>query len=250
MELNLKNKKVLITGSTTGIGKAIAEEFSYYGSKVVLNSRDEEGLIETSKSIPYSSWVQADVTKALEAKYLVKKTIELMNNIDILICNVGSGNSAKPGEEEIRDWEEMFSVNFYSAVNVIEAARECLIKSKGVIICISSICGSNYIKGAPITYSTSKAALNSYIKLSAKLFGKFGVRINGIAPGNIIFEGSVWDKKIKENSSKVKNFLNEDVPLSRLGEPIEIAKLACFLASEVSSFATGDIWRIDGGQSF
>ena len=250
MELNLKNKKVLITGSTRGIGKAIAEEFSYYGSKVVLNSRDEEGLIETSKSIPYSSWVQADVTKALEAKYLVKKTIELMNNIDILICNVGSGNSAKPGEEEIRDWEEMFSVNFYSAVNVIEAARECLIKSKGVIICISSICGSNYIKGAPITYSTSKAALNSYIKLSAKLFGKFGVRINGIAPGNIIFEGSVWDKKIKENSSKVKNFLNEDVPLSRLGEPIEIAKLACFLASEVSSFATGDIWRIDGGQSF
>mgnify|MGYP001236835868 CR=1 FL=1 len=250
MELNLKNKKVLITGSTRGIGKAIAKEFSYYGSKVVLNSRDKSDLIETSKSIPYSSWVQADVTKALEAKYLVKKTIELMDNIDILICNVGSGNSAKPGKEEIRDWEEMFSVNFYSAVNVIDAAKECLIKSKGVIICISSICGSNYIKDAPITYSTSKAALNSYIKLSAKLFGKFGVRINGIAPGNIIFEGSVWDKKIKENSSKVKNFLHEDVPLSRLGKPIEIAKLACFLASEVSSFATGDIWRIDGGQSF
>ena len=250
MELNLKNKNVLITGSTKGIGRSIAEEFSSNGSKVVLNSRYEKDLIEISRSIPYSSWVKADVTKALEAKYLVKKTIELMNSIDILVCNVGSGNSAVPGEEKIRDWEEMFSVNFYSAVNVIEEAKDYLFKSKGVIICISSICGSNYIKGAPITYSTSKAALNSYIKLSAKLFGKFGVRINGIAPGNIIFEGSVWDKKIKEDSSKVKNFLNEDVPLGRLGKPYEIAKLACYLASEVSSFATGDIWKIDGGQSF
>ena len=91
---------------------------------------------------------------------------------------------------------------------MIEAARECLVKSKGIIFCSSSICGSYYIKGAPITYSTSKAALSSYIKLSAKLFGKFGVRINGIAPGDIIFEGSGWDKKIKENSIKVKNFLN------------------------------------------
>ena len=136
-----------------------------------------------------------------------------MNNIDILICNVGSGNSAKPGEEEIRDWEEMFSVNFYSAVNVIEAARECLIKSKGVIIYISSICGSNYIKGAPITYSTSKAALNSYIKLSSKPFGKFGVRINAcptIRTADKIAlstRNKLLNKKSLEKASKIAKLL-------------------------------------------
>ena len=249
MELNLSNKNVLITGSSRGIGKSIAEEFALNGSQVILNSRDSIALGNLTKSIPNSIGISADVSKYDEAKFLVERTIKEKGAIDILICNVGSGNSSPPGEEKLSDWQNMFSLNFYSAINVIEVAKKHLIKSKGAIICISSICGSTYVEGAPITYSTSKAALNSYIKMISKPLGKKGVRINGVAPGNILFENSVWDKKIKDNSKKVYEFLHKQVPLERFGKPYEVAKLVCYLSSDIASFTTGSIWTIDGGQS-
>ena len=134
--------------------------------------------------------------------------------------------------------------------NIINFAKPYLEISKGCIVCISSICGNNVIKGAPIPYSVSKAALNAYVKCSANLFGEKGIRINAIAPGNILFEGSSWDKKIKQNKKLTDNILKNKVPLSRFGNPEEIADLACFLSSPKAAFVTGSIWDIDGGQSF
>ena len=131
---------------------------------------------------------------------------------------------------------------------MIEASIKHLAKSRGNIICISSICGIEYVEGAPITYSVTKSALNSYVKMNSKILGAYGVRINAIAPGNILFKGSTWDKKIKKNKKKVINNLNLNVALKKFGIPENISNICLFLASKKSDFVTGSLWTADGGQ--
>ena len=148
-----------------------------------------------------------DVTVAHQAKQLAKEAARLMDGLDLIVCNVGSGKSSAPGQETLRDWQESFAVNFWAAVNLIDAAKPYLVKSGGTIICISSICGNEVIPGAPVTYSTAKAALNAYIKNMSRPLAAVGVRIMGIAPGNIIFDGSSWDEKRTSNPDAVAKML-------------------------------------------
>ena len=131
---------------------------------------------------------------------------------------------------------------------MIESFKKSLIKTKGNVICISSICGIEEIPGAPFSYSIAKNSLNSYVKHLSKQFGKYGVRINAIAPGNIIHQKSVWKEKMKNNSKKVKEFLETEVALQKFGKPEDIAYLTIFLSSEISNFITGSIVVVDGGQ--
>jgi NAD(P)-dependent dehydrogenase (short-subunit alcohol dehydrogenase family) len=130
----------------------------------------------------------------------------------------------------------------------VEAVVEELGQSRGSIVSISSICGLEVVPNAPITYSVAKAALNAYVRGISRPLGKRGIRINAIAPGNIFFEGSVWEKRITEDGGAVANMLNQDVALGKLGSPRDIANLTAYLLSDVSSFATGGIWTLDGGQ--
>lgn len=248
MNLNLNNKKVVITGSSSGIGKEIAQFFASEGCKVVINGRDENKLLKASSEIDGSFAVSGDVSSNIGATNLIQRSIELMDGIDILICNAGSGDSCAPGLENFEEWQKVFNTNFFSATNTIEAAKKYLIESKGVIVCISSICGLETVKSAPVTYSVAKAALNKYIKCISKVLGKDGVRINGIAPGNIIFPGSTWAKKLTEDKKSTQEMLLNSVPLNKFGKPEDIASLTLYLSSDESNFVTGSIWTIDGGQ--
>ena len=135
----------------------------------------------------------------------------------------------------------------FSTTNIVENVKDKLKETKGSIICISSICGHEIIKNAPITYSTAKCALNFYVKGISRHLGNNGVRINSISPGNILFKGSIWEKKLNEDRQKVFNML-EDVALSKLGTPADIANICLWLSSPMSSFCTGSIFTIDGGQ--
>ena len=157
-----------------------------------------------------------------------------------------------PGPFSKRDYDRfgiaLLKKNFFSATNIIEASKKYLVKTKGSIICISSICGVEYIVGAPITYSVAKSALNSYVKMNSKILGQKGVRINAIAPGNIFFKGSVWEKKIRKNKKAVINNLNSNVALKKFGNPKNISNICLFLASAKSDFVTGSVWIVDGGQ--
>lgn len=143
----------------------------------------------------------------------------------------------------------MFKKNFWSVVNIVKESQKFLIKSKGNIVCISSICGLEVISGAPATYSTAKSALNTYIKCMSHFFGKYGVRINGIAPGNILFKNSAWEKKLKNQKNKTRKFLNENVPLKKFGSTTNVADLTAYLVSKKSEFITGSIFTVDGGQT-
>tara|TARA_B100001063_G_C16673980_1_gene507980 strand:+ start:138 stop:896 length:759 start_codon:yes stop_codon:yes gene_type:complete len=248
MDLKLKNKNVLITGSSQGIGLEIAKYFIKENCKVVINSRKLSDLIKIKKKLKNISFFSGDVTNKKIAKKISHQFKKKVGNIDILVCNVGSGKVNKKLNQLDGDWEETFKKNFFSATNMIESFRNSLIKTKGCIICISSICGIEQIPGAPFSYSIAKNSLNTYIKHLSKLFGKHGVRINGVAPGNIIHKNSVWEKKIKENPKKIKDFLKNEVALKKFGKPSDVASLTVFLSSEVSNFITGSVVVIDGGQ--
>jgi len=245
---DILNKKVLITGSSSGIGFEIAKSFSDAGASVVLNGRDENKLKKVAKHILNSKTIYGNVEDSKVAKKIVSKAVFLLKGLDIIVCNVGSGKSAKPGMENYQDWQMSLKKNFFSATNIIEASKKHLIKSKGNIICISSICGSEYIEGAPITYSVAKSALNSYVKMSSKILGKKNVRINAISPGNIFFKGSDWEKKLKKNKKIITKNINSNVALKKFGNPKSIADICLFLASEKSNFTTGSVWIADGGQ--
>ena len=156
--------RVLITGSSRGIGRGIAEAFVSSGSSVVINGRDEEKLAKLAASNARLFPVCGDVSDPDQPSTIVSEAASVLGGIDLIICNVGSGASVAPGEETHREWLRVLGQNFFSATNIIESGVKHLRETKGIIICISSICGSEVVPGAPITYSVAKTALNAYVK--------------------------------------------------------------------------------------
>ncbi len=248
MQLELAGKTALVTGSSRGIGRAIAEVLHGEGCRVVLNGRTSEDLASTASDMPGTVVVTGDVTRPEEARRIVAEGTTALGRLDILVCNVGSGQSVPPGDETHEEWLRVFALNLWSTTNVVEAAREALAASCGVIVCVSSICGIEVVPGAPVTYSAAKAALHAYVRGIARPLGKQGVRINAVAPGNILFDGSMWSRKLAEDAGAVQKMLERDVALAHLGTPRDVAELVAYLVSSRASLATGGVWTIDGGQ--
>ena len=246
----MQGTSVLVTGSSRGIGRAIGEAFLAEGSQVAFNGRNlcDLELVVATHSHGKAIAICGDVSKPDQAKEVIKQTLEAFGQLDILICNVGSGHSVSPGAETNEEWLRVFEQNLWSATNMVEASRDALGQTHGVIVCISSICGQEVICGAPVTYSAAKAALNAYVRGIARSLGKDGIRINAIAPGNIIFDGSIWQRKLVEDPIAVEQMLHRDVALAKLGSPNDVATLALWLASPAASFCTGSIFVADGGQ--
>jgi NAD(P)-dependent dehydrogenase (short-subunit alcohol dehydrogenase family) len=248
MALEFLGKTALVTGASRGIGLGIAQILYERGCRVAINSRNSADLNVLVAKMPGAAGIQADVTLPAQARQMVFDALIELGKLDILVCNVGSGRSVPPGEETFEEWKRIFDLNLHSVTNVVEAARDALAGTRGSIVCISSICGVELVPGAPVTYSAAKAALNAYVRGIARPLGKLGVRINAIAPGNILFPGSVWEKNLAENPGNVQDMLNRDVALGKLGNPQDIAELAAYLLSCKAGFATGAIWILDGGQ--
>ena len=250
MNLRLEGKKVFITGSTSGIGLEIAKKFHNCGAIISLNSKNKSSL-ENAKRLfrePIEG-IQGDMTSEKSAKEAINKFVDKFSSLDILICNVGSGRSVPPLKENISDWEKSISLNLFSAINPISFSIEHLTRSKGVITCISSICGDKMIEKAPLTYSSAKAALNRYIINSSFYLAKRNIRINAVSPGNVLFKGSIWEKKLKENKENVQEMIKKNVPLNKFIKPEDVADYVAFLSSPISSSTTGQIVVIDAGQS-
>jgi 3-oxoacyl-[acyl-carrier protein] reductase len=248
MQLDLTGKSALVTGSSKGIGRAIAELLYSEGCRVALNGRSASDLRTATINLPGSIGVVGDVTRPEDARRVISEVVSAFGKLDILVCNVGSGRSVPPGSETADEWQRVFALNLWSTTNTVEAAKEALVATKGVIVCVSSICGLEVIAGAPITYSAAKAALHAYVRGIARPLGSQGVRINAVAPGNILFDGSVWSRKLADDKQAVHSMLKKDVALGCLGTPADVASLVAYLASPCSRFASGGIWTLDGGQ--
>jgi 3-oxoacyl-[acyl-carrier protein] reductase len=245
MDLGLRGKAALVTGSSRGIGHAIALRLAAEGCRVVMNGRDEAGL--AAAVYDGAVGIAADVTDMDDCRRLLEETVEALGGLDILVCNVGSGASVPPGRETAEEWRRVMEVNLFAATNMVEAAGDAMHASRGSLLFVSSICGQEAL-GAPVTYSAAKSALNSFVRGIARPFGAHGVNVNAVAPGNILFEGSVWARKIAEDNDAVEAMLDREVALKRLGRPEEIADLAAFLVSPRAAFISGEIVVVDGGQ--
>ena len=251
MNLSLKGKQVVVIGGSHGIGLSISKNFLIEGANVHVISRKIDYALVSELENAYPSnifFYQADATIEMSLNIAYQKILINSNFIiDILISNVGNGSGTLNIIPENSEWELSWNTNFISALNSVRVFSNIITECKGVITFISSIAGIEYL-GAPISYSTAKSALNTFAKsLSYQLSPN--VRVNIVAPGNILVENGVWDAKLKKDKNLVIKMLNEKVPLRRFGLPDEISDLVLFLSSTRASFITGSCFIIDGGQT-
>lgn len=250
MKLELNDRVALVTGASRGIGLAIATTFAAEGAKVALAARGADALNAARAIIGGSASVHvADVTDPDVAKALVAGVEKQWGRLDVLVCNVGSGASVPPGKETAAEWSRVIDLNLFAATNMIEAARPLMARGSGdrAIVCISSIAGMAAL-GAPVTYYGAKAALNATVRGLARPLALEGIRINAVAPGNILSAAGTWARKIAEDKQAVDDMLQREVALRRLGTPEEIADVVTFLASPRAAFITGSVVVADGGQ--
>lgn len=241
------NKNVLITGSTSGLGFFLAELFIKDNFNVFINGSSASKLNIAKNKLGVDGY-SCDVTKEKDCIKLIKNCEKSLGSIDILICNVGSGSSVLAGKENLAEWKRVFDINLFSTINCIDALVRYSEKPTTSIICISSICGHEYIPGAPATYSVAKSALNSYIKIYSKYLETININLNGLVCGNILFKGSVWEKKIKKDK-KIKSKVLKDVPVKRFATPLDIYKALGIFLNNNPSFISGSLLTIDGGQT-
>jgi len=248
MNLSLRNKIVIIIGGTYGIGSKLVIDFLKEGSIVHVLSRNNRPINNYKSN--YKSklyYYKCDANNELDLKNVLAKIIKISNKIDILIHNVGNGSGEKIAIQSKKNWNFSWDINFVTALKVVRGFSDEIIKAKGSIIFISSIAGIQEI-GAPTSYSVAKSALITYAKiLSHKLAPN--VRINVIAPGNILTKDGVWEKKFKNEPDLVNKMLNDKVPLKCFGLPEDVSNLALFLSSNKAKFITGSCFIVDGGQT-
>lgn len=247
---NLTGKVAIITGSSRGIGKAIAERMAEHGAKVVISSRKPEPCAEVAAAINKvrgagtAISIPANISSKDELKHLVDETTRQLGKVDIVVCNAASnpyyGPMAGIEDDQFRKILENNVIANHWLINF--AVPQMIERKDGAVIIVSSIGG---LRGSPVigAYNVSKAADFQLARNLAVEYGPHNVRVNCIAPGLIKTD---FAKALWENPDTLKRATSGS-PLRRIGEPDEIAGAAVFLASAAGSFMTGQALVVDGG---
>ena len=239
-----ERKVALVTGATRGIGKEIALELAKNGFDIAVNYRgtqDENLKKEIESNNVRCEFVEADVSNFEQCENMIKEAIEKYGRIDVLVNNAGITKDGLIMRMKKEDFEAVIDVNLVGTFNVTRNVIPYMIKQKsGRIINVSSVVGVAGNAGQT-NYSASKAGVIGFTKSLAKEVASRNILVNAIAPG---FIDTDMTKVLSDN---VKEGINAQIPLKRMGTPKEVAKVVRFLASEDSSYVTGQVINIDGG---
>ncbi|MCB0755917.1 MAG: 3-oxoacyl-[acyl-carrier-protein] reductase [Flavobacteriales bacterium] len=239
----LDGKVALITGGTRGIGKGICQKFAAEGATVVFTymSSDEKAKALQSELGEKSLAVRSDASKLDEAEVLIEQIVEKYGQLDVVVNNAGITRDNLLMRMKEEDWDEVIDTNLKSVFNVTKAVQRTMLKQRsGSIINITSVVGVQGNAGQA-NYAASKAGIIGFTKSIAKELGSRNIRCNAIAPGFIETEMT------ESLDEKVVDEWRKSIPLKRGGSPEDVANAAVFLASDLSSYVTGQTISVCGG---
>jgi 3-oxoacyl-[acyl-carrier protein] reductase len=251
MDLGLRDRVCLVTGSTAGIGLETARLLAAEGARVAVTGRDADRVERAKAESGAAVGVAADLSEPEAADRLVSE----VGPVGCLVNNVGEAYQIPFDELTDEHWDSMWQLNVMSYVRCIRAVLPGMRSAgHGVIVNVSSTAGKRPSTGMP-NYSVTKAAVLSLSRLVADLYAKDGIRCNAVAPGPTatgawLNEGGLADQQAARSNNtrlEVIEAVGKGRPLGRLAEPEEIASVICFLCSERSSYVTGSAWSADGG---
>ena len=237
----MKEKVVLITGASGGIGKAMAKKFAEAQAKIALNdiAEAQEALKSFRQEIG-GKYFLADVSKLEEVEKMVQDIQKEFGRLDVLVNNAGITQDRTLAKMTKEEWQKVIDIDLTGVFNCSKAALPLIIANQGKIVNISSLVGQRGNFGQT-NYAAAKAGIIGFTKALSKEVGRFGVTVNAIAPGFI-------ETRLTENlPPELKETIKKFTPLGRFGKPEEVASLVFFLASEEANFITGTVVNIDGG---
>lgn len=242
----LNNKVAIVTGGSSGIGKAIAIRFAKEGANVLIVGRKEEALKEVASSSDKISYIKGDMTDSNIVQKVVDTALEKFNRIDILVNNAGWCPVEPITEITVEDYDKAFDLDVRAVVDMTTKALPHIIESQGNIINLSSV-GATHPGVNLSMYVGAKAAIENFTKVWALELADKNVRVNAIAPGAI--RTNIWNVPglTKEQSQKHEDSIASTIPFKRFGTPEEVANIAMFLVSDEASYVTGSIYAVDGG---
>ena len=256
MDLGLSGKVAFVGGSSRGIGKAIARSFLAQGARVVVTGRERDSLEKATGELTGEFGVdavlavEADLTKPGPIDAALSSTAERFGTIDCLVANIGNALTEERGWDIPEEsWSADLASNFWSGVRLVQKVIPSMLRAgSGSIVFTNSIAGLESHPAA-IPYNAAKAALANYAKNLAVRLGPNGIRVNSVAPGNVIFPGGYWQGEVESDAEAMRSMLDREVALRRFGRPEEIADLVVFISSDRCGFLTGSMIIADGGQT-
>ena len=254
MDLGLRDRVCLVTGSTSGIGLETARTLAAEGARVAVCGRDPERVERARADAGAALGVVADLSEPGAPDELVSETEQALGPIRCLVNNVGEAYQASFDELSDSQWDELWQLNVMSFIRCIRAVLPGMRGGGGVIVNVSSTAGKRPSTGMP-NYSVTKAAVLSVSRLVADIYAKDGIRCNAIAPGPTATDAWLADGGLADQQAARTGKTRDEViravgagrPLGRLAEPEEIASVIAFLCSDRAGYVTGAAWSADGG---